>query len=135
MQLRAQLQKEKPGVDLTWAEITGRGFGPMPTDSRVLMSATGFYCQPGSGAIDSKQGRIWWDEVPQPPLWKYFATGAACSEIEVDCLTGEVVITRAGECVIKWLSLPVLVCFCVEMAIGVLAVDVSYCFEQFLIHL
>ena len=116
MQLRAQLQKEKPGVDLTWADITARGFGPMPTDSRVLMSATGFYCQPGSGAIDSKQGRIWWDEVPQAPLWKYFATGAACSEIEVDCLTGEVVITRAGEYVI-------------QIAVGVMVIGVLLCWD------
>jgi xanthine dehydrogenase/oxidase len=94
--LREQLQKEKPGVTLTWQEVTARGFGPMPTDTRVLMSATGFYTQPKTGGIDQTPSPIpWWDLKPSPPLWKYFSCSAACSEVEVDCLTGEVSVLRA----------------------------------------
>ena len=93
--VRDQLKTEKPDEELGWTDVTARAFGPMPTDTRVLLTVTGFYTQENSGGIEGKQGRIWWDEEPQEPLWKYYSTAAACSEVEVDCLTGEVVVTRA----------------------------------------
>jgi len=94
--VKEQLQKEKPGVTLAWKDITARGFGPLPTDTRVLMSATGFYIQPNSGGVEvAPHATPWWDEDPQPALWKYYAQGASCSEVEVDCLTGEVTVLRA----------------------------------------
>jgi len=94
--VRQQLQKEKPGEDLKWEAVTARAFGPMPTDTRMLLSGTGFYTMPGTGGLEVTPSFVpWWNEEPQPHLWKYYSTAAACSEVEVDCLTGDVVVVRA----------------------------------------
>jgi len=60
-----------------WEMIVGMAFG-----SRVNLSAFGYYAVPKEIVnFDSvtKKGRRWW----------YFTTGAACSLVEIDVLTGE----------------------------------------------
>ena len=57
----------------------------MAFGSKINLSATGWYggSNQGCGATTfsaaTKSGRRWW----------YYTTGAACSEVEVDLLTGE----------------------------------------------
>jgi xanthine dehydrogenase molybdopterin-binding subunit B len=47
---------------------------------RVSLSATGFYKVPEMG----------WDSIKKHGSpWNYFSSGAACSVVEVDCLTGQ----------------------------------------------
>jgi len=61
----------------TWEMIVGMAFG-----SRVNLSAVGYFAVPKELCnFDSvtKKGRRWW----------YFTTGAACSLVEIDVLTGE----------------------------------------------
>ncbi|XP_021921362.1 xanthine dehydrogenase isoform X2 [Zootermopsis nevadensis] len=52
---------------------------------RVSLSATGFYSTPGIGYDISKN-----EGIP----FKYFTYGAACSEVEIDCLTGDHQVLR-----------------------------------------
>jgi len=51
---------------------------------RVSLSATGFHKVP----------RIGWNEKRIGSPFNYFSTGSACTEVEVDCLTGEHMIIR-----------------------------------------
>lgn len=52
---------------------------------RVSLSATGFYRTPGIGYDWSKN---------EGKPFKYFTYGAACSEVEIDCLTGDHQVLR-----------------------------------------
>jgi xanthine dehydrogenase/oxidase len=52
---------------------------------RVSLSATGFYRTPGIG-YDIKKN--------EGMLFRYFTYGAACSEVEIDCLTGDHQVLR-----------------------------------------
>ena len=51
--------------------------------NRVNLSAHGFYVVPGLG-LDWKTGR------GRP--YSYYTYGAGCSEVEVDCLTGDFMV-------------------------------------------
>ncbi|KAA8909285.1 Molybdopterin-binding domain of aldehyde dehydrogenase-domain-containing protein [Sphaerosporella brunnea] len=54
---------------------------------RVNLSANGYYKTPGLG--------FQWGNYKDPlPLYSYFTQGAACSEVEVDVLTGDHVVAR-----------------------------------------
>ena len=62
---------------LAWEEIISLAF-----DTKVNLSAAGFYSGPAKQATFSaatKAGRRWW----------YYTTGASCSLVEIDVLTGE----------------------------------------------
>lgn len=52
---------------------------------RINLSAQGFYTSPNSG-IDWETGK--------GDIFNYFAYGASCSEVEVDCLTGDFTVLR-----------------------------------------
>ena len=52
---------------------------------RINLSAQGFYASPG---ID-----IDW-ETGKGSVWAYHVYGAGCSEVEVDCLTGDFTVLR-----------------------------------------
>lgn len=68
------------GREIGFAELAGKCFL-----ERVQLSATGFYATP----------KITWDrqEMSGNPFL-YFAYGAACSEVTIDCLTGEMRVDR-----------------------------------------
>lgn len=52
---------------------------------RVSLSATGFYSTPDIGYdIEKNEGKA----------FNYYTPGAACSEVEIDCLTGDHVVIR-----------------------------------------
>ncbi|KAJ4447027.1 hypothetical protein ANN_09015 [Periplaneta americana] len=64
----------------TWAEWVRAAYC-----DRVSLSTTGFYKTPGIGYdIEKNEG------IP----FKYFTFGAACSEVEIDCLTGDHQVLR-----------------------------------------
>ena len=52
---------------------------------RINLSAQGFYTSSNSD-MDWKTGK--------GSLYEYFAYGASCSEVEVDCLTGDFTVLR-----------------------------------------
>ena len=52
---------------------------------RINLSAQGFYVSPN-------QKMNW--ETGKGSLFAYFAFGASCSEVEVDCLTGDFTVLR-----------------------------------------
>lgn len=52
---------------------------------RINLSAQGFYISPNSG--------INWD-TGKGEIFNYFAYGCSCSEVEVDCLTGDFTVLR-----------------------------------------
>jgi xanthine dehydrogenase/oxidase len=54
---------------------------------RVSLSATGFYATPNVHGFDWKTGR--------GSPFAYFTWGAACSEVEIDCLTGGHTVIRS----------------------------------------
>lgn len=53
---------------------------------RINLSAQGFYF--------TKVGKMDW-KTGKGSLFSYFAYGASCSEVEVDCLTGDFTVLRA----------------------------------------
>jgi len=55
---------------------------------RVNLSANGFYATPDVGYIFEPNG------VGKGVPFNYFNYGAACSEVEIDCLTGDYTINR-----------------------------------------
>eukprot|EP01065_Artemidia_motanka_P037913 TRINITY_DN46804_c0_g1_i1.p1 TRINITY_DN46804_c0_g1~~TRINITY_DN46804_c0_g1_i1.p1 ORF type:complete len:1341 (+),score=410.78 TRINITY_DN46804_c0_g1_i1:79-4023(+) len=95
-----EARKEKP--EAAWEEVVARAYGPMPSDTRMLLSATAQFNAPGwhglmPHALDAKfPGVPYWNWEPAPKdLWQYYVTGAACSEVEVDVLTGEACVLRS----------------------------------------
>lgn len=52
---------------------------------RINLSAQGFYASP-IGGMDWETGK--------GDMFNYFAYGASCSEVEVDCLTGDFTVLR-----------------------------------------
>ena len=52
---------------------------------RINLSSQGFYI--------SSNSKIDW-KVGKGSLFSYFAYGASCSEVEVDCLTGDFTVVR-----------------------------------------
>jgi len=52
---------------------------------RINLSAQGFYTSPHTG--------LNW-ETGKGDMFNYFAYGASCSEVEVDCLTGDFTVLR-----------------------------------------
>lgn len=52
---------------------------------RINLSVQGFYTSPNSGMN--------W-ETGKGEVFNYFAYGASCSEVEVDCLTGDFTVLR-----------------------------------------
>jgi xanthine dehydrogenase/oxidase len=98
-ELRARLQKF---ID---AEIVGdktsdrrqEALGKAATAgfyNRVNLTAQGYHRSPIKG-VDWKQRGV--NEFQGDPFW-YYTFGVACSEIEVDCLTGDVTTLRTDIC-------------------------------------
>lgn len=52
---------------------------------RINLSAQGFYTSPNIG--------INW-ETGKGDIFNYFAYGVSCSEVEIDCLTGDFIVLR-----------------------------------------
>jgi xanthine dehydrogenase molybdopterin-binding subunit B len=88
-------------VSATWEEICARAFGPMPTDTRVSLSATAMHSDPKYNAIrrtaDHPPAALpFWNLDPIPgDMWQYYTTGCAATEVEVDVLTGAYTVLRA----------------------------------------
>ncbi|ODN01661.1 Xanthine dehydrogenase [Orchesella cincta] len=59
----------------SWEELVTKAYM-----DRVSLSATGFYKVPEMG---------WDPETRKGNPWSYFSSGAACSVVELDCLTGQ----------------------------------------------
>jgi len=87
-------------ITATWEEVCARAYGAMPTDSRVLLSATDVAAVPWYNDLKRTPehpplGGIWWHMDPLPKdIWQYYLTGVACSEVEVDVLTGSYTTLR-----------------------------------------
>jgi len=86
-----RIHEDEIGFELGWVQV---GLHRVPWDemiaqayqARVHLSATGFYKTP----------HISWDRnTGRGSPYGYFAFGASCSEVAVDMLTGEYVVTRA----------------------------------------
>ncbi|KAL7645432.1 UNVERIFIED_CONTAM: hypothetical protein RMT77_003818 [Armadillidium vulgare] len=78
---RIQPYKEKM-ADKSWKDWIHAAYM-----DRVSLSATGFYKTPNLTEYDFKEGK------PANPF-NYFAFGAAASEVEIDCLTGDHTVLR-----------------------------------------
>lgn len=80
-ELSARLQpfkEKKPNA--SWEDIVKEAYM-----DRVSLSATGFYKVPEMG----------WDaSAVKGNPWSYFTSGAACSVVELDCLTGQFQVTN-----------------------------------------
>jgi xanthine dehydrogenase/oxidase len=93
--------KEGEAVTATWEEVCARSMGPMPTDTRTLLTASAMYAHPKYNAIrrtaDHPPPELpFWNLDPIPKdVWSYFTTGCGCSEVEVDVLTGSYTVLRA----------------------------------------
>ena len=84
IQARLAPLREELGADATWdALVKAAYFG------RVSLSSTGFYATPDIGWDPAKLAA----GIPQMPF-NYMSYGAACSEVEVDCLTGDFTTLR-----------------------------------------
>lgn len=80
--VREALEAElSPGESLEWKALTKRAF-----TERINLNAQGFYAVPNIG-MDWESG--------QGSPFSYFTNGAACTEVEIDTLTGEMVILRS----------------------------------------
>lgn len=73
--------KEKLGENATFNQIINEAYM-----NRISLSATGFYKTPGLN-MDWETGR--------GDPFKYFTYGVACSEVEIDCLTGDHQVIRS----------------------------------------
>ncbi|XP_070199819.1 xanthine dehydrogenase/oxidase-like [Littorina saxatilis] len=74
-------QKTRDDVTLSWEELVQSAY-----KARVNLSASGFHIVPDLGYdFQTNQGRV----------FSYFCFGAACSEVEIDCLTGEHKVLRS----------------------------------------
>ena len=67
--------------DAGWESWVKTAYG-----QRINLSAQGFYISPNTAMN--------WDTGIAEELYAYFVYGAACSEVEVDCLTGEFSVLR-----------------------------------------
>jgi len=87
--------------DATHQEVCARAYGGMPTDTRTLLSATSVAAMPFWNDLKRTPehpplGGIWWQADPAPKdIWQYYITGVACSEVEVDVLSGNYVVLRS----------------------------------------
>eukprot|EP00929_Paragymnodinium_shiwhaense_P013731 TRINITY_DN121581_c0_g1_i1.p1 TRINITY_DN121581_c0_g1~~TRINITY_DN121581_c0_g1_i1.p1 ORF type:complete len:1336 (+),score=353.32 TRINITY_DN121581_c0_g1_i1:112-4119(+) len=85
----------------SFEEVCGRAFGPMPTDSRVLLSATEVATVPYYNDLKRTPqhpplGAPWWHMNPLPEdIWQYYVTGIVASEVELDVLSGSYTILRS----------------------------------------
>lgn len=78
---RVQPIREKNPND-TWPQLAQKAFM-----ERISLSATGHYLTPDIGYnMDTNQGMA----------FNYFTYGAACSEVEIDCLTGDHQVIRTN---------------------------------------
>lgn len=100
--LTAELQAADKAADPpTWEAVCARAFGAMPTDTRTLMSATSLAAIPFYNDLKRTPehpplGVPWWCLNPLPKdIWQYYLTGVACSEVEVDVLTGAYTVLRS----------------------------------------
>lgn len=88
-------------VSATWEEVCARSFGPMPCDTRTLLTATSVAKAPFWNDLKRTPehpplGGIWWAMDPIPAdIWRYYITGVAASEVEVDVLTGGYTVLRS----------------------------------------
>eukprot|EP00871_Galdieria_phlegrea_P004977 jgi/Galph1/5480/GphlegSOOS_G4164.1 len=78
--IRSQLQQEK--IDASWEDLIRKAY-----KERISLMATGFYRTPEIDAIDLSK-----NEKGNP--FYYFTVGAAVSEVELDVLTGEYMISQ-----------------------------------------
>ncbi|KAK3107212.1 hypothetical protein FSP39_009597 [Pinctada imbricata] len=69
------LKKKKP--DATWEELVSSAY-----NERISLSAAGYYTPTGRKNYHDIMKNI-------GPLCEYFTYGTACSQVEIDCLTGE----------------------------------------------
>ena len=78
-----------PGSASSWEQIVNTAYF-----SRVNLSAQGWYIVP-----DSRCGYNWSlppsDGAKRGTPFNYFTTGIACSEVEIDCLSGDCSVIRA----------------------------------------
>merc|ERR1719414_110359 len=58
--------------------------------ARVNLTAQGYHKSPIKGIDWNKKGV---NEMSEDPFW-YYAFGVACSEVQVDCLTGDMTLLR-----------------------------------------
>ena len=90
-QIRARLGpvREKVGPDASWASVISAAYF-----DRVNLSAQGFY------AVATERCGYDWDSpctdnADRGQPFNYFTQGIACTEVEIDCLTGDNRIIRA----------------------------------------
>mmetsp|Transcript_71849 Transcript_71849/g.222100 ORF Transcript_71849/g.222100 Transcript_71849/m.222100 type:complete len:473 (+) Transcript_71849:109-1527(+) len=103
--VREELLSEKRGRGeepvATWEEVAARAQGPMPTDTRTLLSATAQHKVPKWNDLKRSKDHPppelpFWNLDPLPPdTWAYYVTGVACSDVEVDVTTGDYTILRS----------------------------------------
>lgn len=74
--------KERLGPDSTWESVVGEAYA-----NRVNLSAQGFYAVPDLNVVNL-------GENGKGSPFYYFTYGSSVSEVEIDCLTGEVEVLR-----------------------------------------
>ncbi|CAE8724023.1 unnamed protein product [Polarella glacialis] len=84
----------------SWEQVVRRANGPMPTDTRTLLSATAQFKVPKWNDVkrsaDHPDPAVpYWNWDSASDTWQYHVTGVACSDVEVDVLTGDYTILRA----------------------------------------
>jgi len=84
----------------SWEQVVRRANGPMPTDTRTLLSATAQFKVPKWNDVKRSADHPdpalpYWNWDPASDTWQYHVTGVACSDVEVDVLTGDYTILRA----------------------------------------
>jgi xanthine dehydrogenase/oxidase len=99
-QLVAEKRERGDEPIASWEEVCNRAQGPMPTDTRTLLSATAQHKVPKWNDLARSSEHPppqlpYWNLDPAPnDLWQYYQTSVACSEVEVDVTTGSYVVSR-----------------------------------------
>lgn len=96
-------EKQERGEEATanWVEVAQRAQGPMPTDTRTLLSATAQHKVPKWNDLQRSADHPppelpFWNLDPAPSdAWQYYVTGVGASEVEVDVTTGAYTLLRA----------------------------------------
>uniref|UniRef100_A0A7R9U4K0 FAD-binding PCMH-type domain-containing protein n=1 Tax=Pinguiococcus pyrenoidosus TaxID=172671 RepID=A0A7R9U4K0_9STRA len=87
--LRPIIEKN-PGGDTSWPSIVQKAYF-----ERVNLSAQGFYAVPGDRCGYDWNAPVGNDNSRRGMPFNYFTQGVACSEVEVDCLTGDFSVLRS----------------------------------------
>ena len=86
--VRLKPLKESLAADISWEDLIQAAFF-----TRVDLSAHGYF------AVDSERCGYDWDLIcddnsKRGHPFNYFTQGAACAEVEIDCLTGDSTVLR-----------------------------------------